>query len=132
MKMYHASPTANRASIEKLGLLGTRPLGMLTVFAISGQPSATYLVPTLTEVRSYITHVFERWFPDARLRSNAQIYMSRGARLASFDIYEVTLAGEALAVDKDWPGAARYTSANVPPKRIRRVGTVTLLDFATK
>lgn len=128
---YHASPSPNEASVRERGLLGTQVLGdgTFTVFAIPGQPSALYLVPTLAAAREYVDHVFARWFPDAVNAANARQYLARGARLASFEVWAVEVEDEVLEPDVDWPGdAAVWTQANFPPERIHLIETISLLD----
>lgn len=127
---YHASPSANRESIVAHGLLARGPSGTHTVFAIPGQPRALYLAPDLAEARRYIEHVFARFFPDARVRSNATLYLARGARLGAFDIYAVEVEDEELEADLDWPGSALWTLADIPPARCRLVEMMDLEDWS--
>lgn len=127
---YHASPRLNRESIRQHGLLAQRLPGMHTIFAIPGQPAGLYLVKTETEADRYVWHVFERWFPNARVASNAEGYLARGARLAAFDVWSIEGDVKELQPDLDWPGQAYWTQGDIASARVTLMHQWTLKDYA--
>jgi len=103
---------------------------MHTVFAISGQPAGLYLVADEAEADRYVWHVFGRWFPNARVLSNAEGYLARGARLASFDVWQIEAGTEEMHPDADWPGQAQWTSHAIEPTRVTLLRQWSLKDYA--